>query len=111
MFASTQTVVIRSTVSNSAPTTATLWNEPEQLFPGYYPTVIIIESQPPREEWRDLFEGEPLWRRRWRLSLEAIDRYKRLARRSRLRVRSQWRRTTHVARVCAQSARWRVLAS
>ncbi len=55
-----------------------------------------------------VFES-PLQRRR-RLSLEAVARFRRAARRFVQRITSIWRRPVTVARVCAQSERWRVLA-
>lgn len=102
------TITIGSNVSVNGPT-ATTWIEPT---PRPYVIVIYGSDANYPEQADNPFEGvEPLWRRRWRLSLEAIDRYKRLARRVRLRVRGRWYRPLHVARVCAQSERWRVLAA
>ncbi len=55
----------------------------------------------------DVFET-PQERRR-RLSLEAIARFRKLARHVRRRIVSVWQRPVTAARVCALSERWRVL--
>lgn len=80
------------------------------------PYVIVIESRHTGNDldltkWSDVLGNESVPQRRRRLSLEAIKRFVALARRSRLHVQSVWSRVVHVARVCAQSERWRVLAS
>lgn len=94
------TVIVSSNVRTSD-TTTSLWLEPPS------PYVFVYEREEPKKE--NIFDGvEPFWRRRWRLSLEAIDRYRRAARKVRLRVANQWFRVRYVARVCAQSERWRV---
>lgn len=88
----------------------------DRQFAYSTPYVIVIESRSVANEylpnWSDVLGNESIPQRRRRLSLEAIKRLAIVARRApRLRVRSRWRRRVHVARTCALSERWRVLAS
>lgn len=105
----TTAITVTSNVDINSPT-ATAWANPD----GYSTQYVIIYSGPSANydpNPASIFDGvEPMWRRRWRLSLEAIARYRREARRVRLRVVSQWRRPVSVARTCSQAERWRVAA-
>ena len=104
------TIVISSNVPVSGATTTAWFDERQSNWPSY--TIVIEADGYDEPKAASIFDGvEPMWRRRWRLSLEAIDRYRRAARKVRLRGASQWRRVLYVVRVCAQSERWRVLAS
>jgi hypothetical protein len=101
------TVTISSNMPLNGPT-VTAWAEP-QVTP-YTIVIYANESEEPAPVWKDIFGPEPFWKRRWRLSLEAIDRYRRAARRFRLRVAALWKKPVSVRRVCSQAGRWRVLA-
>jgi len=70
--------------------------------------VFYVSNYYEPEPAEQIFES-PLQRRR-RLSLEALNRYRREARHFVLRVVSVWQRVVYVSRTCAQSERWRVLA-
>lgn len=96
---------------NGATSTATASNWQEREYTTPYVIIYSGSGANYAPAPSNIFEGvEPMWRRRWRLSLEAIARHRRAARRVRLRTVSQWRRPVSVARTCSQAERWRVLA-
>lgn len=99
------TIIISPYARVNGPTVSA-WADAPTAGPEIYWIEVPAQREP---DPTDIFKNvEPFWRRRWRLSLEAIDRYRRAARKVRLRVANQWFRIRYVARVCAQSERWRV---
>jgi hypothetical protein len=100
-----RTATITSNISATSPT-ATVWIE------DYHAPYVVVsygyEGSANSGPANPSFELETERHRRWRLSLEAIVRHRRAARRVRLRVVSQWQRPISVARACSQAERWRV---
>jgi hypothetical protein len=101
------TVTVTYAGTYGATATATTFATPIERNTPYvvYSYANDYDSAPAKTPERE-FETER--HRRWRLSLEAIGRHRRAARRIRLRVVSQWQRPVSVARTCSQAERWRV---